>query len=252
MKSFKLLGRGPDKVLLFPGLLGTRDAFDEMLKYADLDRFQFAVGEYRGYGESKNEPGLFTLREVVIDAVRLVDYLGWSRYAVAGHSLGGLAAQMLAIAMPQKVHAIVMIAGLAADGANRDPDRLQRLQALADSRQRREELVAAGTGGRYCPAMARSVVDRGWDRIDGQALVHYAMDASRTDVHDALQGIAAPVLAIVGEHDANCSASRARETTLRWYEHAALEIIPGAGHYLPLEAPVATMTLLERHVSAAG
>jgi hypothetical protein len=50
MKSFKLIGHGPHEVLLFPGLIGTRDAFDHMLRYADLDAFQYAVAEYRGYG----------------------------------------------------------------------------------------------------------------------------------------------------------------------------------------------------------
>ncbi|GAA4356358.1 alpha/beta hydrolase [Variovorax defluvii] len=251
MKSFKLIGRGPNKVILFPGLLGTRDAFDEMLAYADLDRFQYAVGEYRGYGESRGEPGLYTLREVVVDAVRLVDYLGWPTFAAAGHSLGGLAAQMLAIALPQRVCAIVLIAGLAASGASRDPGRRQWLQELADSRQRREELVALGAGGLCAPAMARAVVDRSWGRIDGRALVSYAADAAQTDVHEQVRELPAPLLAIVGEKDSNCSAAAARETTLAWYRQATLEVLPGVGHYPPLEAPVATVALLERHVAAA-
>lgn len=250
MKSFKLVGRGPNKVILLPGLLGTRDAFDEMLAYADLDRFQYAVGEYRGYGESRTEPGLHNLREVVVDAVRLVDYLGWSTFSVAGHSLGALVAQMLAIALPQRVCAIVLIAGLAASGASRDPGRRQWMQELANSRQRREELVAVGAGGLFTPAMARAVVERTWNLIDGQALASYAADASQTDVHAQVQDIAAPVLAIVGENDSSCSASAAQETTLRWYRQASLEVVPGVGHYPPIEAPVATIALLERHVGA--
>jgi pimeloyl-ACP methyl ester carboxylesterase len=104
MKSFKLIGRGPHKVLLFPGLIGTRDAFDPMLRDADLDAFQYAVAEYRGYGQSRNEAGLLTLREVVIDAVRLVEFLGWTTFTVAGHSLGALAAQMLAVALPHRAN----------------------------------------------------------------------------------------------------------------------------------------------------
>lgn len=61
MKSFKLISHGPNKVLLFPGLIGTRDAFDDMLRYADLDTFQYAVAEYRGYGNARAEAGLLTL-----------------------------------------------------------------------------------------------------------------------------------------------------------------------------------------------
>ena len=84
MKSHKLVGTGPLKVLLFPDVLGTRDSFDDMLKYADTDAFQYAAGEYRGYGQSRAEPGLMTLREIVLDAVRTIEFLGWTELAVAG------------------------------------------------------------------------------------------------------------------------------------------------------------------------
>src|SRR5260221_13515551 len=99
MKSYKLIGVGPRKVLLFPGLLGTQDAFDDMLKYADVDGFQYAIAEYRGYGASKKVDGLFTLREAVIDACKLVEFLGWQQFAVGGHSMGALTAHMLAVAL---------------------------------------------------------------------------------------------------------------------------------------------------------
>lgn len=245
MKSMKLIGRGPGKVLLFPGLLGTRDAFDDMLRYADLDAFQYAVAEYRGYGQARGEVGLLTLREVVIDAVRLVDYLGWSRFAVAGHSLGALVAQMLAIALPNRVNAIVSIAGLSAKGASPDAEKVAFMQSLADSRERREALVRTGTAVRYTDAVARKIVAETWDDIDGHALASYALDASRTDVHSDVQALDAPILALVGEHDPNCTEVAARDTTLRWYRRATLEVLRGAGHYPMFETPAATVSAIE-------
>jgi pimeloyl-ACP methyl ester carboxylesterase len=154
MKSFKLVGTGPRKVMLFPGLLGTRDAFDEMLRWADLTAFQYAVVEYRGYGQARNEPGLKTLREVVIDATRLADYLGWTRFAVAGHSLGALAAQMIAVALPQRVDAIVSIAGMSARGGSRDPERTRLLREAAELPN------AARTLSWQAPAVATPVPSR--------------------------------------------------------------------------------------------
>lgn len=252
MKSFKLIGRGPRKVLLFPGLMGTRDAFDEMLRYADLDVFQYAAAEYRGYGQSRNERGLLTLREVVIDAVRLVDFLTWDTFTVAGHSLGALVAQMLALALPNRVNGIASIAGLSAKGARSDPDRIAFMQSLADSRERREALVRLGTGSRYTDAVARRLVATTWDEIEGHALTSYALDASRTDVHAEVQSLDTPILALVGEHDPNNTEAVARDTTLRWYRNATLQVMRGAGHYPMMETPAATVSAIERFVETVA
>jgi pimeloyl-ACP methyl ester carboxylesterase len=250
MKSFKLIGHGPLKVLLLPGLIGTRDAFDEMLRYADLETFQYVVAEYRGYGHARAERGLLTLREVVIDAVKLVDFLGWNSFAVAGHSIGALAAQMVAVALPDRVSAIVSIAGLSAKGASADPQRVAFMQSLATSREKREALVDSGTGGRYAAGVTRALVAQTWDEIDGKALASYALDASRTDIHTEVQRLESPILVLVGEHDPNCTEAAARETTLRWYRLATLHVLRGAGHYPIVEAPAATVSEIERYVES--
>ncbi|SOE98747.1 Pimeloyl-ACP methyl ester carboxylesterase [Burkholderia sp. OK233] len=251
MKSFKLVGRGHRKVLLFPGLLGTRDAFDEMLRFADLDTFQYAIVEYRGYGESRGEPGLLTLRQVVVDAVRLTEYLEWPKFVVAGHSIGALAAQMLAVALPHRVDAIVSIAGASAKGASKDPERVRFMQGLAQSLEQRQALVKAGIGESCTDAAARAIASANWNDVDGNALASYAGDASRTDIHDQVTDLDAPILVLVGEHDAANSEAAARETTLKWYKRPTLQVLAGAGHYLPVEAPVATITAIERYLSQA-
>lgn len=251
MKTTKIIGHGSRKVLLFPGLLGTRDAFDEMMRYADCDAFQYAVGEYRGYGNARGEVGLLTLREVVIDAVRLVEFLGWDDFTVGGHSVGALVAQMLAVALPHRVNAIVSIAGLSAKGANGDPDRIAFMHALADSREKREVLVRSGTGGRYAESAVRRMVAATWFEIDGTALASYAIDATRTDIHAEVQKLDVPLLALIGEHDPNCTEAVARETTMRWYRRGTLEVLRGAGHYPALETPAATISTLERFVASA-
>jgi len=252
MNSFKLVGHGPRKVLLFPGLIGTRDAFDEMLRYADLDAFQYVVFEYRGYGHARRQPGLFTLREVAIDAVRLVEFLGWSRLAVAGHSIGALAAQMVAVALPQRVDAIVSIAGMSAKGASAEPQRLAFMQGLAHSREKREELVHKRTGNRYTDGFARALVASTWDQIDGAALASYVLDSTRTDIRAQVETLDTPILVLVGEYDSNNSEAAARETTLKWYRRATLHILREAGHYPTVETPVAVLSALEHFVAAEG
>jgi pimeloyl-ACP methyl ester carboxylesterase len=252
MKSYKLIGAGPHKVLLFPGLLGTRDAFDDMLKFADLERFQYAVADYRGYGALINMEGLFTLREAVIDAYRLVEFLGWQTFAVGGHSMGALAAQMLAVALPNRVSAIVSIAGLSAKGAPADPARASLLNEAATSEERRAQIVTRGTASRYSPVFARALVAATFDQIRPAAFASYAVDAGSTDISGAVKGMALPVLALVGEFDPACTEQAARETTAKLYQTVSVEIVQGASHYPIYEAPLATLTAVERFLTQAG
>jgi pimeloyl-ACP methyl ester carboxylesterase len=235
-------------VLLFPGLLGTRDAFDDMLRYADTERFQYASVEYRGYGEARNEPGLLTLREIVLDAVRLVEFLGWTEVTLGGHSLGALVAQMVAVAMPRRVKAIVSIAGTSATGASADPQRQVFMRAAAASAEQRTALVRGGTAGRYSAAAERAIVALSFERIAPAAFASYAFDASRTDISAQVRDISARVLALVGEHDPNCTEQFARDTTLVLYRDARMLVLAGAGHYPQIETPLQTIVALEQFV----
>ncbi|HKY21375.1 MAG TPA: alpha/beta hydrolase [Vicinamibacterales bacterium] len=252
MKSYKVVGAGPHKVLLFPGLLGTSSSFDTMLDYSSKDRFQYVVPDYRGYGESRNEPGLFTLREAVIDAVRLVEYLGWTHFSVAGHSLGALVAQMVAVALPSRVSAIVMIAGLSARGAVSGPAREQFMKVAAETREGRAALVRAGVVSRYSEAATREISDRSFTSISEAAFKGYAMDSSRTDISSAVSSLNCPVLALVGQHDPNATEKAARETTMSFYGNATLVVLDGAGHYPMAEVPMNTVSAVENFLSGVN
>ncbi|MFM0741169.1 alpha/beta hydrolase [Paraburkholderia xenovorans] len=249
MKSFKLIGIGAQKVLLFPGLMGTKDAFDPMLKYADLERFQYAAVDYRGYGCSKPMDGLFTLREAVVDACKLVEFLGWKNIAVGGHSLGALVAQMLAAAMPHRTSAIVSIAGVSAKGPVSDPARAALMAGAATSAERRQQIVKGGTANRCSDAFAQALVAATFAEISPAAFAGYANDASRTDIREQVKELPHPVLAMVGEFDPACSEQAARETTATFFKQVEIQVIRGASHYPLYEAPAETIASLERFVS---
>jgi len=246
MNTFKVVGNGNIKVLLLPGLLGTQDAFDAMLAYADFERFQYAVMDYRGYGQSRRRPGLYTLGEIVTDATRMIDYLGWDSFTVAGHSLGALAAQMLALAMPARVSGLVSLAGMSAAGGARDPQRRQMLREAAQDPARRQAIVEAGTSGQYTPGFAAAVVRAGWDAIAPEAFAGYAHSAAETDISAQVKDSALRTLVLVGERDPANSASVARDGTMQWYRQATLEVLAGAGHYPMLEVPARTISAIER------
>ena len=250
MKSHKLIGYGERKLVVFPGLLGTRDTFDSMLRYSDASRHQWAVGEYRGYGNLREVPGLRTLREVVLDTVQMVEFLDWQDFTVVGHSIGGLVAQMVAVAMPRRVNAIVLLSGMGAGGASPDGRRVATLAGGGVSREECEALVRAGTGGVYGRRVEREIVAESFDDIDPQAIASYARDSLMTDIREQVMGLPHPVLELVGEQDPRRTPDMARETTGKYYKNAVIEVIPGVGHYLMHEAPLRVLSSIERFVGA--
>lgn len=60
----------------------------------------FVAYDQRGWGDSTGVPGPYDLEQLADDAQRVVDALGYSRYVLVGHSMGGKVAQMLAARKP--------------------------------------------------------------------------------------------------------------------------------------------------------
>ena len=248
MIPFTTVGSGRIKVLALPGLFGGAATFAPMLECAELERFQYVLMNYRGYGPVRDMPGLFTLREIVVDVMRLLDYFGWRDAHVIGHSMGALAAQMVAVAAPSRVASIVSIAGLSARGAPRDPARTQLFARAATDRNLCTSIVEGGTAGRYTPGFAMRIVDSTVGKVSQAALSHYAQDMqdpATSDIHGQIEGSRVPFLALIGKHDPVCTEALARETTLSWYTNARLEVLD-AGHYPMLECPAATVSSIER------
>jgi len=245
LPAYTSVGTGPVKVLLLPGLFGAHQAFDAMLAHADRERFQYVVMNYRGYGHARDVTGVYTLDEVVGDALSLLDLLDWPTVHVGGHSIGALIAQKLALAAPQRVRSVVSLAGMNARGASRDPARVKMLDDAAHDLDRRAALVDMGTGQRHGMALARQVAESGWHAIAPAACAGYVADAALTDISAEVAGSTLPVLVLVGAHDPGCSAAVARDTTLRWYPNATLEVFDEVGHYPMFEAPQRTLAVVE-------
>lgn len=72
-------------------------------------RFRVISFDNRGIGESDKPAGPYTAAEMAEDAVAVLDHAGVKRAHVAGTSLGGMIAQELAIAHPQRIHRLVLL-----------------------------------------------------------------------------------------------------------------------------------------------
>jgi pimeloyl-ACP methyl ester carboxylesterase len=95
-------GSGPP-LLVIPGLSGTGFTIPALEPH-----FRSITLDNRGAGRSSAPPGPYTTRLMADDAAALLDHLGIDRAHVLGFSLGGMIAQELALAHPERVGRLVL------------------------------------------------------------------------------------------------------------------------------------------------
>jgi 3-oxoadipate enol-lactonase len=105
---YELRGVGP-RLLYIGGTGGDlrrpSTAFDRQL-CADFEVLRF---DQRGMGQSDKPEIPYTMGGYAADAAALLDAVGWDHAAVLGYSFGGMVAQELALAHPQKALRLVLL-----------------------------------------------------------------------------------------------------------------------------------------------
>ncbi len=95
-------------LLLIPGLGGSHLNWELIARR--LGERRLLLMDPRDAGMSGESPAAYTTADLAQDAAGLLDHLGVERAAVAGFSMGGATAQELAIARPDLVGRLVLIA----------------------------------------------------------------------------------------------------------------------------------------------
>ena len=179
------------------------------------------------------------------------------RFHVVGHSLGGMAAQRLALDHPDLVVSLVLMAtssggiGLTAP----DPAFLANITGAGatEPRARAEENLALAFGDRFRPAhpaLFDRLVDETLDRpAPPDSWVAQAQTFATHDTTAELAALGHPTLVIVGGEDKVMPPGNSRYLS----DHipgAHLVEIDRAGHAIDIEAPDRVVELVAGHVAA--
>ena len=202
----------------------------------------------RGCGASTVTPGPYTTAGMAADALALLDALGVARADVFGMSLGGMIAQELAIAAPERVGRLVLgCTHAGAAHAPRMPRETGRAFAMAtdDWAERMRALApfafASGVDGELLAAFVAKKAG------DVQPPEGYAAQIAAATSHDALARlgrIRAPTLVLTGDDDRVIPGESSRPLAER-IPGARLEVIAGAGHLFFVERPRETLAVLD-------
>ncbi|GGU70412.1 esterase [Streptomyces albospinus] len=247
-----LHGSGSHKVIAVHGWFADRSAYDPVLPDLDRDAFQYALVDLRGYGEARAETGAYTTGEGAADVLALADRLGWERFSVIGHSMGGSVVQRVLAAAPHRVRRLVGISPVPASGMPMPPPQWELFSSAAHTPENRRAIIDLTTGGQRPAAWLDRMVRRSLERSDQKAfrawLDSWAGDGFAAEV----EGSAVPALVVTGALDPALSAELARQTWMQWYTDSTLVELASAGHYAMDETPLELIRAVEDFLRADG
>lgn len=203
--SVEVVGAGPD-VIMIPGLASSREVW-RPLANGLATRYRVHLVQLAGFaGEPwwhADEP---FLQPVVEELQRYIEQNDLKRPAIIGHSLGGLAALMLAQAHPDDVSRVMTVetlpfySALLFPGTTVDQARPLAEQAAAeilslDDNTYRERQTLVAQGMTHDLAMQQSIVQ--WSLASDRHAVATALrEAMLTDVREGLPAMTTPVTAV--------------------------------------------------------
>ncbi|WOF43001.1 alpha/beta hydrolase [Sphingopyxis indica] len=238
MATYRMHGRGPIHAVAIHGWFNDHAAFDAMLTGIDPDRFSLLLLDLRGYGSRRDSDGPFDIETMAADALTAADAVGWDRFSVIGHSMGGKAALKLALTAAERVEKIVGITPVWAGAAPFDPPTRAYFQQAAASLEIREAILDLTTGSRLPLSWLKRAAERSAAISDQGAFAAYFESWSGDDFANDASAIEQPVLVFAGGRDKGIPEELIRTTWLSSLSRAGLVVLPEAGHYPMDECPL--------------
>ena len=220
----------------------------------ELERdFELVLYDFRGIGRSGPLEGPLTVAGLAADALALLDALEFADVNVLGISMGGMVAQELALAAPDRVRALIL--GCTTCGGSQSkstaPEIVQRLMAAALSRER-ERMLRAGfeviVSRRHAAEPANYAAFVTAAQLYPASIPILLAQKGAVDGHDTyarLRGLQLPALVIHGTDDELLAAING-DLVASLIPGARLELLDGVGHLFFWEQPQRSAELVRR------
>ena len=248
-------------VLAVHGWLDNAASFDVLAPL--LPGMRLVAVDLTGHGRSGHRPfgAHYHFVDFIPDMVAAADALGWDRFAVLGHSMGGGIASFMAAILPERITRVAMIEGLGpptsnpADGPADLLKSMKQMNALPHKRPPIYPNVDAAIQAR-CEASGLSwsaatiLVERGlqpvgdgygW-RTDPRLRFVSPLYLSEPQILAYMERIQVPALLICGADGYLVKRAYMQERYARITD-LTVKILPG-GHHLHLEDPEPCASLL--------
>lgn len=254
---------GSRGLLCVHGWPGAKEDFaDHLDTLAALgEGWHVVAPDQRGHGSSSAPAGPehYSLKTLAGDALALADALGWSRFVLHGHSMGGMVAQLVALEAASRLDGLILMDTSHGPVGGIDPDLLALgkavvseggMAALVEAQraiegpldtEANQRVVATRPGyAEFGDAKTLAASPDMWLGLVDEIV---AGQADRlADLSSSAELASVPVLVLVGEQDTPFLGDAERmAAALPW---ARLELVPDAGHSPQFEAPETYLRLV--------
>lgn len=244
-------GAGGDPLLLVHGFTGAKEDFGDWFEALAARGWHVVAPDLRGHGHSTrpDDEAEYDFERYADDLAALADALGWDRFVLLGHSMGGMVAQVLALRAPDRIRALILMDTLHGPLAHVDRELAGAAAGIARTRGMDvlQALLEDATDPLASPADTRVKAERpGYAEYGARKLrtvspaMYAAMLPAMLDADDRLEDLTRltmPALVVVGEQDTGfVAASERMAATL---PQATYRCVPDAGHSPQFEAPEA-------------
>jgi pimeloyl-ACP methyl ester carboxylesterase len=235
---------------------GTRATWAPVARRLCRTGHHVVLYDHRGHGESTVGDDGITVARLGTDLRCVLESLDLRHAVLAGHSMGGIAVQSFVVDHPEvaveRVRGLALVA-TAAGGLGLGPRYAAAATRLVGSRHVEWMLGRRRLG----PAMVRGSVGRraalGHLTATGSSFLATPADVRvacldallRMDLHPTLTAVSVPTVVAVGRRD-TLTPPRLSRRLAAGIGGARLEVIPDAGHMLPLEEPDRIADLIRR------
>ena len=206
--------------------------------------------DLRGHGKSDAPDCCYAYTDLADDASLFLDAVGIAKADVIGHSLGSLAAQLLAAQHPDKVDRLVLVSSTTSFGTGPGSwlwDNVTQLKAPIDPESQFMKDWYANPNPVDEHFLARERKESAatpihvWNGVLWGALVG--------DLAPAAPLVKSPVLVLWGEKDGFFDLTH-QEKLEKAYPDAGFEVFAGAGHNMFWEFPRDSATIIEDFLNA--
>ncbi|WEK02308.1 MAG: alpha/beta hydrolase [Candidatus Sphingomonas phytovorans] len=232
-------GQGVSHLLVIHGWFSDHRLFDDLVAELDPGHFTTARFDIRGYGRSRDIEGRFDLDEVADDAMAIADELGWPRFSIVGHSMGGKVAQKLAIAHPGRVASVAAVTPVPATPLGLDDDTRAFFARAAEEDEVAQAIVAQSVGSSRDATWVAGLVRQTRQTARHEAFARYANSFIDDDLSAGADILSAPLLILFGAEDRGVDHAFLDPLYRALYRDARIEVIPETGHYPMVDDPAA-------------
>lgn len=239
--------------------MGSAADFDGLRDSLDPEIYTLAAVDLRGYGDSRDLTGDFTSTEAAADAFEVANSLGWSSFAVVGHSMSGMIVQRMLIqdaaqAQP-RISRAVAITPVSAAGFPADADTKAFLWSAIGDASMTGAAISMMSGHKLTSVWARGLTQRHLESVNLEAMqgfYHMWIEEDFSSIA-AETNVKTPLLVIGGRNDLpGFQENHLRTTIGAWFPNASFEFITDAGHFPMFETPARLASLIDQFLSPAA